>query len=102
MIFSTGKVVPMTGKRGARVERSTTQAIRPSLVLARVRLVRAQQTGSRNQVTRYRSDDPSSGPDRYDISWRGRGTPSFFIRLRSVLGWTPRICAAPSGPATTP
>jgi hypothetical protein len=32
----------------------------------------------------------------------GRSMPSFFILLRSVLGWRFRILAAPRGPSMTP
>src|ERR1041384_4690240 len=44
----------------------------------------------------------------YDISWgalldsrAGRCMPSFFIRLRSVLGWRLSRTAAPCGPSIT-
>jgi hypothetical protein len=35
----------------------------------------------------------------YEISWGGRARPSFFNRLRRVLGWSPRIAAAPLAPS---
>ena len=38
---------------------------------------------------------------RYEISWRGV-TESFFIRLRSVFGCSPRMRAAPPAPSITP
>ena len=31
----------------------------------------------------------------YEDSWDARAMPSFFIRLRRVLGWRSRILAAP-------
>ena len=44
-----------------------------------------------------------SSPTRSDSLDQGdqRATPSFFIRLRKVLGWRPRIWAAPRGPLIT-
>src|SRR5262245_10073298 len=36
--------------------------------------------------------------ERADYSWRGRLTPSFAMRVSSVVGFMPSLSAAPPGP----
>jgi len=44
---------------------------------------------------------PTGFRGAYDGSWATRARPSFFIRLRSVLGCSPRMVAAPRAPSMT-
>ena len=44
---------------------------------------------------------PTNRRGDYEGSWDDRERPSFFSRLRRVLGWSPRTAAAPRGPSMT-
>ncbi len=52
--------------------------------------------GRRTSRARPHGAAPRNVVGRYEGSWEGRAIPSFFNRLRSVLGWSPRIPAAPA------
>jgi hypothetical protein len=46
-------------------------------------------------------DVAAIGRGGYRAAWEARSIPSFFKRCRRVLGWSPRILAAPRGPSIT-